>query len=244
MRVALFSDTHLEFWKYAGFKAIELKILALKDKGVDVLVNCGDTHHDEGVQLDLEDAASRAGVKYVLVYGNHDYYGKFFPKVHHASTHGVLHGTLWTNFRGNIRDSERYLSYLADYQYVLSSVPDTGLDIHPLSRDMERSFYDFIEAFEKSAHEIVATHFAPCLGSLHPKYVGNWQTEILNPYFVNDLEKTILSHPKPPKLWLHGHVHDSFDYVVGKTRVVCNPMGYPRENFKDPNDYEIKIIEI
>jgi len=27
-------------------------------------------------------------------------------------------------------------------------------------------------------------------------------------------------------LWIHGHTHDSFDYVVNGTRVVCNPRGY------------------
>jgi hypothetical protein len=27
-------------------------------------------------------------------------------------------------------------------------------------------------------------------------------------------------------LWIHGHTHESFDYVVSGTRVVCNPRGY------------------
>jgi hypothetical protein len=27
-------------------------------------------------------------------------------------------------------------------------------------------------------------------------------------------------------LWIHGHTHESFDYVVNSTRVVCNPRGY------------------
>ncbi|OXH93504.1 metallophosphoesterase, partial [Burkholderia multivorans] len=31
----------------------------------------------------------------------------------------------------------------------------------------------------------------------------------------------------PVALWVHGHTHTSFDYVVeGGTRVVCNPRGY------------------
>jgi hypothetical protein len=28
------------------------------------------------------------------------------------------------------------------------------------------------------------------------------------------------------KLWTHGHTHHCFDYVIGETRVVCNPRGY------------------
>ena len=30
-------------------------------------------------------------------------------------------------------------------------------------------------------------------------------------------------------LWIHGHTHTFFDYVVSGTRVVCNPRGYPGE---------------
>jgi hypothetical protein len=29
----------------------------------------------------------------------------------------------------------------------------------------------------------------------------------------------------------NGHVHDSFDYTVGKCRVIANPRGYPRNRF-------------
>ena len=32
-----------------------------------------------------------------------------------------------------------------------------------------------------------------------------------------------------PKLWIHGHSHDRCDYLLGKTRVVANPLGYPNE---------------
>jgi hypothetical protein len=31
-------------------------------------------------------------------------------------------------------------------------------------------------------------------------------------------------------LWIHGHIHESCNYLVGnRTRVVCNPRGYPME---------------
>ena len=37
-----------------------------------------------------------------------------------------------------------------------------------------------------------------------------------------------------PRLWVHGHTHEIFDYYIGTTRVLCNPRGYPheRENAK------------
>jgi len=30
-------------------------------------------------------------------------------------------------------------------------------------------------------------------------------------------------------LWVHGHMHESFDYEIYGTRVVCNPRGYEPE---------------
>ena len=30
-------------------------------------------------------------------------------------------------------------------------------------------------------------------------------------------------------LWIHGHSHDRCDYLLGTTRVVANPLGYPNE---------------
>ena len=32
-----------------------------------------------------------------------------------------------------------------------------------------------------------------------------------------------------PALWVHGHVHDAFDYTIGRTRVLANPRGYRDE---------------
>lgn len=67
---------------------------------------------------------------------------------------------------------------------------------------------------------VVVTHFAPARGSIHPRFAGS----PINPCFVSDLEDRILRWQ--PQLWLHGHTHDSFDYTIGRTRVVANPRGY------------------
>jgi Icc-related predicted phosphoesterase len=40
----------------------------------------------------------------------------------------------------------------------------------------------------------------------------------------SDMDELILEHQ--PCLWIHGHTHESFDYEIGKTRVICNPRGY------------------
>jgi predicted phosphodiesterase len=41
---------------------------------------------------------------------------------------------------------------------------------------------------------------------------------------MTDLSNKIIDHG--PDLWVHGHTHKSFDYMLGKTRVIVNPFGY------------------
>ena len=71
---------------------------------------------------------------------------------------------------------------------------------------------------------VVVTHHAPHPGSLHPRF----RNELLSAAYVSDL--TAVINVGKPHLWVHGHVHSSFDYYVGETRIVCNPHGYGSEN--------------
>jgi len=96
----------------------------------------------------------------------------------------------------------------------------------------------FIDRTLSVPHEgptVVVTHHGPHPGSIAEKYAG----DPLNPAFVSDL--TGMIEARAPDLWVHGHVHNVFDYVVGRTRIVCNPRGYSNENREfDWN----KVVEI
>ena len=81
---------------------------------------------------------------------------------------------------------------------------------------------------------VVITHHAPSPRSIHPRFAGS----LLNACFVSDLEGLVGG--QSAQLWIHGHTHDSFDYRVERTRVVCNPRGYARRGVNenplfDPN---------
>ena len=69
---------------------------------------------------------------------------------------------------------------------------------------------------------VVVGHHAPSFSSISAQYQG--QT-IMNGGYASDLSDFILDHPQI-KLWTHGHMHQCFDYMIGSTRVVCNPRGY------------------
>jgi predicted phosphodiesterase len=46
-----------------------------------------------------------------------------------------------------------------------------------------------------------------------------------------------------PDLWVHGHTHNSFDYSLGKTRVVVNPYGYKDVEVNPQYDRQL-VIEL
>jgi hypothetical protein len=64
-------------------------------------------------------------------------------------------------------------------------------------------------------------------------------------YGSSDIEE-LMRGPNAPSLWLHGHVHKSFDYTICNTRVVCNPRGYPGPNGtrENPNFDPTLTIEV
>lgn len=78
-----------------------------------------------------------------------------------------------------------------------------------------------------SGPTVVITHHAPSLQSIHPRFAGS----ALNAGFVSDAEW--LMSGERVRLWIHGHTHDSFDYGVGGTRVVCNPRGYAKDGINE-----------
>jgi hypothetical protein len=75
---------------------------------------------------------------------------------------------------------------------------------------------------------VVVTHHAPHRRSLAPHYQANW----LSGAFVSELQGSFFD---VPSLWVHGHIHESFDYQVGNCRVVCNPRGYMRHGRDQEN---------
>ncbi len=83
---------------------------------------------------------------------------------------------------------------------------------------------------------VVITHFAPSRKSISPKFEGS----PVNACFVSDLEPQILRWQ--PELWVHGHTHGSFDYKVGKTRVVCNARGYAKDGVPENPKFNPALV--
>lgn len=241
MKIRLFSDLHLEFEDFTP--------PAVK---ADVVVLAGDIHvKSRGIGWALKHFP-HTPVVYVL--GNHEYYGgqldrtleKMRAKAFGTHVHildkdslvidGVrfLGGTLWTDYRltGNQPLAEWDASQnLEDFKFIRTKLlrrirPSDVLLKHNETRDWLSTELDTF--FEGKT--VVVSHHAPSELSIHPKYVQR-------PGHTNAAYASRLDHllgDERVAFHFHGHVHNSVDYNLYGTRVVCNPRGYsPKHLNKD-----------
>lgn len=137
-----------------------------------------------------------------------------------------LGATLWTDFSlfgadrkwGAMSSSREVMN---DYRHVRVATagyrklnPQDTARMHASHRDWLRSR---LEA-PFTGRTIVVTHMAPSMRSVAPPYA----TDPVSAAFASNLEDMVAK----ADLWIHGHTHTSFDYQVGKCRVVANPLGY------------------
>ena len=155
-----------------------------------------------------------------------------------------LGGTLWTDYaidtpkNGAGREqgvkNAMYAAKngIADYVNIYLQSPKGDGVIPRLVRPSDlaalhqetRQFIDDALSVPFDGKTVVVSHHAPHPNSIHPKFQG----DATNGAFVSDLSDVIERHQ--PDLWVHGHVHQPFDYFVGRTRILCNPRGYAIEN--------------
>lgn len=150
-----------------------------------------------------------------------------------------LGATLWSNFElfGPDADSLQWLKQEAqtsikDYSPgQIKVTPDAGpgtsssgsltpeatIQRHWASR----AWIEEALATSVPAKTVVVTHHCPGVQSI-PAQFRTGDASKFSPIYASDL-----SHlGGRAALWIHGHVHESCDYDMQGTRVVCNPMGY------------------
>ena len=98
---------------------------------------------------------------------------------------------------------------------------------------------DTIANLPNDSKVVIVGHHAPCKQSTKPRYQGEF---IMNGAYSSDLTELMLDNPMI-KLWTHGHTHSSFDYMIGSTRIVCNPRGY--YSYEENEEFDPgKIVEV
>ena len=92
---------------------------------------------------------------------------------------------------------------------------------------------------DKSKCYVTVTHHAPSALSIAECYKDD---TLMNGAFHSDLSEFILNRPQI-KLWTHGHMHNQSDYIIGETRVVCNPRGYIGYESR-ANHFKLQYLDI
>ena len=113
--------------------------------------------------------------------------------------------------------------------------PQDAVDDHNKALD----YINHVTAERANEKFVVISHHCPSEQSVHDKYRAD---TIMNGGFRSNLDDFIAYRPQI-KLWCHGHTHEEFDYILGETRVVCNPRGYiGHENRADY--FQLKYIDV
>ena len=104
-----------------------------------------------------------------------------------------------------------------------------------------KEYIQVVTAFlgENPNKYVVVGHHAPSRKSTHEMYAHD---TIMNGGYSSDLDEFIMDRPQI-RLWTHGHTHHPFDYMIGETRVVCNPRGYIGHEPEAAN-WTLKTVEI
>lgn len=157
--------------------------------------------------------------------------------------------TLWTDMNGEDPMTMNAAQFaMPDFRIVKYFDGENYYKFNPqLSVKEHRKSVEYIKHVIRNCSDkdyylerdvIVVTHHAPSAKSVHAKYKNE---ELMNGAFHSKLDY-MMELADQPKLWVHGHMHDEWDYTIGITRVVCNPRGYPKENSHD--SFKLKYVEV
>lgn len=227
MKIAIASDLHLD--------VAPMDCRDLTEDAVDLMIIAGDlTPFEQSRMRWLQSCENHYRVPVFWIPGNHDFWGRT-PATHpmrkmELPPVTIAGATLWTHLKPH--EWIRYIIQMRDYREIWNTTMNWNEETYNSTHAAHKRF------LFQSASDIVVSHHAPSHLSIHDRFKGDQ----LNCCFANALDEEILELKSPPKLWIHGHVHDSFDYQIGNTRVVCNPRGYPHEsNFLG---YKAKVITV
>ena len=151
-------------------------------------------------------------------------------------------GTLWTDMNKfdpltlhAVRDMMMdYRATVNDKAGFRRLKPADTCERHKLTLDYIKLVVDE----NKDKRCVVVGHHSPSFQSVAEQYKGEY---LMNGAYHSSLEDVMLDRPQI-KLWTHGHTHHPFDYMIGETRVVCNPRGY--DGYEDTGWDPMKVVEI
>lgn len=197
----------------------------------------------------------------VYVAGNHEFYhGKWnrtltvlsdecakFPNVYFMEAGckkiddvTFIGGTLWTDMnQGDPLTLHSVRDMMNDFRVIKKEL-EGYTNLKPADTVVRHrhmlGYIKQIVAEKPDEKFVVVGHHAPSKLSTHERYADQ---HLMNGAYSSDLSEFIMDRPQI-KLWTHGHTHHPFDYIIGETRIVCNPRGY--EGYEPDSGWNPNII--
>ena len=263
MKIAYASDLHLEFQH----------ITLNNTENADVLVLAGDIctvkhfHSRPEMELAYHEFFKNVSEQFkhvVYIVGNHEHYHYQFVhtvndlklklaefknihvldnEVFDIENYTFVGSTLWTDMnKGDPLTLHAVRDMMNDFRIIRKEHEGfTNLKPHDTVIRHKQTL-DYIGSVVAEKHDekfVVVGHHSPSFQSVHEQYRGE---TLMNGAYHSDLSEFILDRPQI-KLWTHGHTHHCFDYMIGETRVFCNPRGYIGYETK-ASDWTLKSVEI
>ena len=252
MKIQIASDLHLEMHQDRVPPLADFYPVAERD----VLVLAGDIGVYTHALRFIEDEARISPVIYVP--GNHEYHTDWgrratddfwreiadeTPNLHYLNGEGVtidgirFWGAAWySDLRG--RRDPVYLQIVeASIKDFSERCNDNGwwtihrhIEEHVRQTELLRQQADCVD--------VVITHWPPTDRATPPRF----RDRVLTEYFVNDRESLV--EDISAQLWISGHVHDPYDCMVGTTRCIGNPCGYPGEAPETEGFRADRVVEV
>ena len=252
MKAKIVSDQHLEFRSAGELNGLDQMyfdaIHPRKPDGSDLCIVAGDFIVGRRSQEMFKELCDREP-QVLYVPGNHEYYGCASMAAVDDALRMIEQGL--PNLK-MLRTGEVFefagVRFLGDTMWVpktaalilsANQISDARL-IPGVLGEIGGRYQGFINwlAGELRPGDVVVTHHLPSEQSTPPRY-RNSSTQ---PWFVAFGAESLFA--KEPRAWIHGHSHDHCDYVLNKTRVLCNPVGYPGEITKLPGDFGPFMYEL
>lgn len=150
--------------------------------------------------------------------------------------------TLWTDFR-LFGEGEQRAAAMREAQRFMRDFSVIRLGGAPLTPAASAALFAQHAAWlagklaqPHAGPTVVITHHAPSRDSIHPRFADS----LLNACFVSDAQE--LAGADRACLWIHGHTHDSFDYELKGTRVLCNPRGYAKDGVNENPAFDPDLV--
>jgi Icc-related predicted phosphoesterase len=149
--------------------------------------------------------------------------------------------TLWTDMNQNDWHTKYQVKHgMSDFRIIKNDRngyhnlhPDDVIERHTKSLEFIKN-----TVANTSKKIVVVTHHAPSDMSVADCYKSD---HLMNGAYRTNLEEFIMDSNITQ--WHHGHTHFPFDYMLGNTRVVCNPRGYIGHEPIAEN-YKFKYLDI